>query len=113
MVATAAATFLVTALLVNIFERKSEARNPYVLLEEVGEDDTDPAKWGVNWPREYDSYKRTAISTRTRFGGHGGSDTVMMRNFIEAVQTNNPTSILTNPEVSLDSHYLAFAGEEL
>jgi len=72
--ATAIATFLVTALLVNIFERKSEARNPYVLLEQVGEDDTDPAKWGVNWPREYDSYKRTAITTRTRFGGHGGSE---------------------------------------
>jgi len=74
VVASAVVTFLVTALLVNIFERKSEARNPYVLLEQVGEDDTDPAKWGVNWPREYDSYKRTAITTRTRFGGHGGSE---------------------------------------
>ena len=67
-------TALGTALLVNIFERKSEARNPYVRLVEVGEDDTDPATWGVNWPKEYDSYKRTALSTRTRFGGHGGSE---------------------------------------
>jgi nitrite reductase (cytochrome c-552) len=67
-------TSLVTALLVNIFERKSEAREPYVRLVEVGEDDTDPAKWGINWPKQYDSYQRTAISTRTRFGGHGGSE---------------------------------------
>lgn len=73
-VGAAGATFLITALLVNIFERKIEAQNPYVLLEQVTEDDTDPAKWGVNWPRQYDSYKLTAISTRTRFGGHGGSE---------------------------------------
>lgn len=70
----ALAAFLVTALLTNIFKRQSEARNPYVRLVELTEDDSDPAKWGRNWPREYDSYKRTAITTRTRFGGHGGSE---------------------------------------
>ena len=74
VVTVAIASALVTALLVNVVERKSEARNPYVRLVEVTEDDTDPAKWGVNWPRQYDSYKRTAIATRTRFGGHGGSE---------------------------------------
>lgn len=68
------ATFLVVAMLTNIFERKYEAKNPYVRLLDVTEDDTDPAKWGTNWPKEYDSYKRTAESTRTRFGGHGGSE---------------------------------------
>ncbi|HUH95441.1 MAG TPA: ammonia-forming cytochrome c nitrite reductase subunit c552 [Casimicrobiaceae bacterium] len=72
--AVAIATALVTALLVNIFERKSEARNPYVRLTEVTEDTTDPAKWGVNWPKEYESYKLTEQTTRTRFGGHGGSE---------------------------------------
>ena len=65
----AIAAMAVTALLLNIAERKSEGRNPYVRLVEVGEDDTDPAKWGQNWPKQYDSYKRTALSTRTRFGG--------------------------------------------
>ena len=29
-------------------------------LVEVSEDTTDPAAWGVNWPREYDDYQRTA-----------------------------------------------------
>ncbi|SPD71814.1 Cytochrome c nitrite and sulfite reductase catalytic subunit [uncultured Desulfobacterium sp.] len=67
-------TAAVTALLVNIHEKKIEAINPYVRLVEVTEDDTDPEKWGINWPREYDSYKKTAIATKTRFGGHGGSE---------------------------------------
>jgi nitrite reductase (cytochrome c-552) len=70
----AAATAGIVALLVNIFERKAEARSPYVRVVEVGEDDTDPAKWGKNWPAQYDGYKRTAITTRTRFGGHGGNE---------------------------------------
>jgi len=58
----------------NIAERKNEAKKLYVRTVEVTEDDTDPAKWGVNWPKEYDSYKLTATTTRTRFGGHGGSE---------------------------------------
>lgn len=71
---TAVVSVLITALLVNIFERKQEGRTPYVRLVEVTEDDTDPAMWGINWPRQYESYKRTALTTRTRFGGHGGSE---------------------------------------
>jgi nitrite reductase (cytochrome c-552) len=69
-----AATAGITSLLVNIFERKAEARRPYVRVVEVGEDDTDPAKWGENWPAQFDAYQRTAITTRTRFGGHGGNE---------------------------------------
>jgi nitrite reductase (cytochrome c-552) len=65
---------LLTGLLMNIFERKQEERSPFVRLVEVGEDDTDPAKWGINWPRQYESYKLTALATRTRFGRHGGSE---------------------------------------
>src|SRR5262252_5159901 len=72
--AVAAVAAGVTALLVNIFERKAEQQVPYIRLVEVGEDDTDPVKWGKNWPSEYDSYKRTALQTKTRFGGHQGSE---------------------------------------
>ncbi len=74
IVVVAIAAVAVTALLTNIFERKSEARNPYVRLVEVTEDTTDPAVWGKNWPKQYDFYKRTALTTSTRFGGHGGSE---------------------------------------
>jgi nitrite reductase (cytochrome c-552) len=62
------------ALLTNIFQKKVEQRNPYVRVVEVGENDTDPAKWGKNWPMQYDGYRRTALPTKTRFGGHGGSE---------------------------------------
>lgn len=64
----------VTALLMNIKERKQEAAVPFTRLVEVDQDTTDPAKWGVNWPKQYDSYLLTAQTTRTRFGGHGGSE---------------------------------------
>ena len=70
----AIATALVTALLMNISERKQEATKPFVRLVEVTEDSTDPALWGVNWPKQFDSYLLTAEATRTRFGGHGGSE---------------------------------------
>jgi nitrite reductase (cytochrome c-552) len=74
IVIVAIATAAVTALLVNVFERKSEAKQPFLRLVEVTEDTTDPAEWGINFPTQYDSYLRTAESTRTRFGGHGGSE---------------------------------------
>ncbi|MDA0990084.1 MAG: ammonia-forming cytochrome c nitrite reductase subunit c552 [Verrucomicrobia bacterium] len=71
---TAVASAMVAGLLVNISERKVEAQNKYIRLQEVTEDTTDPAAWGINWPRQFDLYKKTALSTRTRFGGHGGSE---------------------------------------
>jgi nitrite reductase (cytochrome c-552) len=72
LVAIAAAG--VSALLTDIFQKKVEQRNPYVRVVEVGENDTDPAKWGKNWPLQYDGYRRTALPTKTRYGGHGGSE---------------------------------------
>ncbi|OQX68083.1 MAG: nitrite reductase [Sorangiineae bacterium NIC37A_2] len=62
------------ALLVNISERKAEQKVAFVRVVEVGENDTDPEKWGRNWPAQYDSYKKTALKTQTRFGGHAGSE---------------------------------------
>jgi nitrite reductase (cytochrome c-552) len=69
VIAVALATAGVTALLVNMFTRQQEARQPFVRIVDVTEQTTDPAEWGKNWPREYDSYKRTADVTRTRYGG--------------------------------------------
>ncbi len=71
---TAIASALIAALLANISERKAEGRYQYVRLVEVDDDTTDPEVWGKNWPKQYDSYKRTALSTKTTFGGHGGSE---------------------------------------
>jgi nitrite reductase (cytochrome c-552) len=69
IVVTALVTALVLGLLTNIFERKQEASVTYQRVVEVDESTTDPAVWGKNWPRQYDSYKRTVDYARTRYGG--------------------------------------------
>lgn len=61
-------------LLANVAERKTEAKAAYIRVVEVTEDTTDPAVWGQNWPKQYDAYLRTAEPSKTRFGGHGGSE---------------------------------------
>lgn len=62
-------TLGITALLVNIFEKKVEAKNPFFKVVELSDDIEDPAVWGKNFPLQYDGYKRTVDMTRTRFGG--------------------------------------------
>jgi nitrite reductase (cytochrome c-552) len=61
---TAVATAAVTALLVNISERKQEARQHYVKLVDLHEAIVDPAVWGQNFPREYDGYRRSVLQAR-------------------------------------------------
>src|SRR5687768_11476076 len=70
---TAAATYGVVALLMNISERKEEAKQHYLKIVELDEYSTDPAEWGKNFPRQYDGYKRTAENTSRR---HGGSEAI-------------------------------------
>ena len=65
----AALTAGLTALLVNIFEHKQEARNPFYRVVELTDETVDPAIWGKNFPLQYDGYKRTVDQVRTRFGG--------------------------------------------
>ncbi|HET9229232.1 MAG TPA: ammonia-forming cytochrome c nitrite reductase subunit c552 [Thermoanaerobaculia bacterium] len=67
-VAAAAAAGL-TALLVNIFEHKQEARNPFYRVVEIDDETVDPAVWGKNFPLQYDGYKKTVDQVRTRYGG--------------------------------------------
>jgi nitrite reductase (cytochrome c-552) len=59
----------IAALLVNIFERKQEARNPFYRVVETTDDTEDPAVWGKNFPLQYDDYRRTVDQVRTRYGG--------------------------------------------
>lgn len=67
--ATAIVTVAVSALLLNIFERKQEARNPFIRVVEIDDDTADPAVWGKNFPLHYDAYTRTVDMERTRYGG--------------------------------------------
>ena len=67
--AGAVAAALVALLLVNIMERKQEARNPFFRVVELTEETVDPAVWGKNFPLQYDGYRRTVDQVRTRYGG--------------------------------------------
>src|SRR3954471_18383214 len=72
VVGVGAATFLVTMLLMNIHERKREAEQFYFPVAEIPADTTDPEVWGRNFPRQYDSYKRTVDQDpRQRWGSDG------------------------------------------
>jgi nitrite reductase (cytochrome c-552) len=70
---TAAVTYGIVALLLNINERKQEAQVHYLKIVDLTEDTIDPAEWGKNFPRQYDSYKQTAENTSRR---HGGSEAI-------------------------------------
>ncbi|MEK6602475.1 MAG: ammonia-forming cytochrome c nitrite reductase subunit c552 [Candidatus Binatota bacterium] len=57
------------ALLVNIMERKQEAKNPFYRVVELTDETEDPAIWGKNFPMQYDGYRRTVDQVRTKYGG--------------------------------------------
>ena len=45
---------VVTGLLVNIFEHKQEAKDPFFRVVEITDETEDPAIWGKNFPVQYD-----------------------------------------------------------
>ncbi len=71
----AAVTAGVFLLKENIATRKEESKQIVFKLANLSEQTVDPAEWGKNFPRQYDSYRRTSERTGTRYGG-GGSDTL-------------------------------------
>jgi nitrite reductase (cytochrome c-552) len=62
-------TVAIAALLVNIFERKQEARNPFYRVVDLNDTIDDPAVWGKDFPMQYDLYLRTVDMQRTKYGG--------------------------------------------
>jgi nitrite reductase (cytochrome c-552) len=57
------------ALLINIFERKQEAQNPFYRVVELTDTTESPELWGKNFPMQYDDYLRTVDQVRTKYGG--------------------------------------------
>jgi nitrite reductase (cytochrome c-552) len=64
-----AVSFVGIAFLVNIMERKQEAKNPFYRVVELTDATEDPAMWGKNFPHQYDDYRKTTDQVRTKFGG--------------------------------------------
>lgn len=73
MLVTAVVTALALALLLNIAERKREAKESFVRVVDLDENTINPEEWRQNFPREYDGYIRTAENTNRR---HGGSEAI-------------------------------------
>ncbi len=69
VIATSLVTAGILTLLMNIQERKEEAKTRHMEVVELTEETTDPELWGKNYPREYDGYKKTVDTQRTRYGG--------------------------------------------
>uniref|UniRef100_A0A7C4QQK9 nitrite reductase (cytochrome; ammonia-forming) n=1 Tax=Schlesneria paludicola TaxID=360056 RepID=A0A7C4QQK9_9PLAN len=70
VIATAAATAATMWLWQNIQARQCEGMSVAVRVVELTEDTVDPAAWGQNFPRQYDSYRRPVDTERTNFGGN-------------------------------------------
>lgn len=68
-IVSAAATFGVIALLVDIFEKKQEGKETTFRVVELDDTTTDPAIWGKNFPQQYDDYLKTVDMVRTTYGG--------------------------------------------
>jgi nitrite reductase (cytochrome c-552) len=69
MAAVGLASLLVLLLYQNIIERKAEATQHVFRVVEVDDRTTDPTLWGKNYPRQYDSYRRTVDIVETKYGG--------------------------------------------
>ncbi|MEW5989105.1 MAG: ammonia-forming cytochrome c nitrite reductase subunit c552 [Chloroflexota bacterium] len=58
------------ALLTNIQQRKNEALEFPLKVVPIADDELDPAAWGQNFPRQYDSFSHTEDTTiQTPYGG--------------------------------------------
>lgn len=63
-------TAVVAGVLVNINERKQETAQFPLKVVEIAQGELDPAVWGQNFPRQYDTFKRTEENYgQTPYGG--------------------------------------------
>lgn len=69
LVLGASSGILLALLLVNIAGHKADSRNPHMRVVEIDDNTQDPAKWGANYPIQFQDYLRTADSTHTKYGG--------------------------------------------
>ena len=69
---------LLAIFLSSIFERKNEAYYTLQMVKPIADDETRNEVWGENFPRQYESYRKTLD---TNFASkHGGS---VMRDYLE------------------------------
>ncbi len=83
----------VLALYGNISARKAEEREVVFRVTEIKEDTVDPSIWGQNFPKQYDSYKRTVDIERTRYGGSENFQRLDADPFLRTIFAGYPFSL--------------------
>jgi nitrite reductase (cytochrome c-552) len=69
LIAAMVATFLLGLLAASVLKRREEARQQRPMVP-IADDETDSSKWGINFPRQYETYLEMREDTsRTKYGG--------------------------------------------
>lgn len=99
--ALACAIVVLGLLSVSIMERRWEAQRPILVAAEIGQWESDNAKWGMNYPRQYERYKMTANSdTQTLYGGS------FPRDYLQS----DPTQVILFAGMPFSKDYLQARG---
>ena len=100
----------VAALLTNIQSRKAEAVEFPLKTVEIANRELDPAVWGQNFPRQYDTFKKTQIDTNeTPFGGSVPFDRLERFPILKRVWAGYAFSVDYNEE---RGHYYALTDQK-
>jgi nitrite reductase (cytochrome c-552) len=92
-------------LLSNIEQRRLEGEMFPARIVEMASDELDPAVWGLNFPRQYDSFRRTEINYgRTPYGGSEPWDKLEKYPFLRTFWAGLAFSVDYNEE---RGHYYA------
>jgi nitrite reductase (cytochrome c-552) len=97
-------------LLTNIMTRKAEAVEYPLKVVQIGEKELDPAVWGQNFPREYDSFKKTQDRTiQTPYGGSVPYDKLEKYPALKRIWAGYAFSVDYNEE---SGHYYALSDQK-
>jgi nitrite reductase (cytochrome c-552) len=106
----ATAAGLIAALLTNIQTHKNEQAVASIRITPVGPNELDPAVWGQNFPREYDSFKMTEIDgVATPYGGSAKIDKLARYPILKRVWAGYAFSVDYNEE---RGHYYGLIDQE-
>jgi len=98
------------ALLTSIQTHKSEEAAASVRITPVGDKELDPAVWGQNFPRQYDSFMKTQIDgVATPYGGSDPFDRLERFPVLKRIWAGNAFSVDYNEE---RGHYYALIDQK-
>jgi nitrite reductase (cytochrome c-552) len=93
-VVTTLLTIAVVGLLLNIIQRKQEARDRFAHVVPIADFEANPEVWGKNFPDQYDGWKRTAEAYgATEFGGGAHRDKLALNPRLKELYAGYPFSL--------------------